>query len=120
MGVYVPNMEIPSGCPFCWLSNWERNSFLGCNAVIGKNRAVLTDKEYADSPAVSRPDWCPLIPVSTPHGRLGDLDRLEQMFADIDNAPYSGFDGEEPLYSAENAAQIIRLTSTVIPAETEG
>ena len=56
------------------------------------------------------------IPVP-PHGRLGDLDRLEQMFADIDHAPYSGFDGLEPFYSAEDAAQIIRLSPTIIPAE---
>ena len=53
----------------------------------------------------------------TPHGRLGDLDKLEQMFVDIDNAPYSGFDGSEPFYSAEDAAQIIRLSPTIIPAE---
>ena len=39
------------------------------------------------------------------------------MFADIDNAPYSGFDGEEPFYSADDAARIIRLAPTVIPAE---
>ena len=55
-----------------------------------------------------------------PHGRLGDLDRLEQMFADIDNAPYSGFDGTEPFYSAEDAAQIIRLAPTIIPSSEEG
>lgn len=55
-----------------------------------------------------------------PHGRLGDLDKLEQMFVDIDNAPYSGFDGTEPFYSAEDAAQIIRLTPTVIPADKDG
>ena len=52
-----------------------------------------------------------------PHGRLGDLDKLEQMFSDIDHAPYSGFDGSEPFYSAEDAAQIIRLAPTIIPAE---
>lgn len=57
-----------------------------------------------------------VIPVS-PHGRLGDLDKLEQMFSDIDHAPYSGFDGSEPFYSAEDAAQIIRLAPTIIPAE---
>ena len=55
-----------------------------------------------------------------PHGRLGDLDKLEQMFVDIDNAPYSGFDGEEPFYSAEDAALIIRLNPTVIPADKDG
>lgn len=52
-----------------------------------------------------------------PHGRLGDLDKLEKMFSDIDNAPYSEFDGEEPFYSAEDAAQIIRLAPTIIEAE---
>ena len=56
------------------------------------------------------------VPVP-PHGRLGDLDRLERMFADIDSAPYSCFDGEEPFYSAADAAQIIRLAPTIIPAE---
>ena len=60
----------------------------------------------------------PLVPVPA-HGRLGDLDKLEQMFVDIDNAPYSGFDGSEPFYSAEDAAQIIRLSPTVIPATFE-
>ena len=56
------------------------------------------------------------VPVP-PHGRLGDLDKLEQMFVDIDNAPYSAFDGGEPFYSAEDAAQIIRLAPTIIEAE---
>lgn len=55
-----------------------------------------------------------------PCGRLGDLDNLERMFSDIANAPYSGFDGEEPFYSADDAAQIIRLAPTIIPADREG
>lgn len=54
-----------------------------------------------------------------PCGRLGDLDELEQMFSDIDNAPYSGFDGAEPFYSADDAAQIIRLAPTIFPADRE-
>lgn len=63
------------------------------------------------------PEQCSNIIELPPHGRLGDLDRLEQMFVDIDNAPYSGFDGENPFYSAEDAAQIIRLAPTIIEAE---
>lgn len=55
-----------------------------------------------------------------PHGRLGDLDNLERMFSDVDNAPYSGFDGAEPFYSADDAAQIIRLAPSIIPADREG
>ena len=55
-----------------------------------------------------------------PHGRLIDADNLERMFADIDNAPYSGFDGEDPFYSTGDAVQIIRLAPTILPADPEG
>lgn len=60
-------------------------------------------------------EWHEVVTVP-PHGRLGDLDKLEKLFADIDSAPYSCFDGAEPFYSAEDAAHIIRLAPTVIPA----
>ena len=102
MGVYI-NIEMPTSCGYCPLRHEARD---GDECYLG---ASLTEYQ-------KRPDDCPLIPVQ-PHGRLGDLDRLEQMFVDIDNAPYSGFDGTEPFYSAEDAAQIIRLATTVIPAE---
>ena len=98
MSVLVKNMEMPKNCGICGFKD-------GCEFSV-----LLTE----------RPFDCPLIEVPEPHGRLGDLDELEQMFVDIDNAPYSGFDGEEPFYSAEDAAQIIRLTPTVIPADKDG
>ena len=71
---------------------------------------------YADGRVLYDGGYIKAVPVP-PHGRLGDLDRMEQMFADIDNAPYSGFDGTESFYSAEDAAQIIRLAPTIIEAE---
>lgn len=118
MGFYV-DLEMPEDCPMCPFANYDMfSTFCGCNIVRGKRWAVKNDKDYAESS--TRPDWCPLIEVPEPHGRLGDLDRLEQMFVDIDNATYSGFDGTEPFYSAEDAAQIIRLAPTVIPAEEGG
>ena len=62
-------------------------------------------------------EWADLISEIPPRGRLIDADALERMFADIDNAPFSGFDGAESFYSAEDAVQIIRLAPTIIPAE---
>ena len=108
MGVYIKGMDMPEGCFGCELSfRWYNGTeiVLQCNVL----QKLVSDDGLKD------PD-CPLIELPEPHGRLGDLDRLEQMFADIDNAPYSGFDGTEPFYSAEDAAQIIRLAPTVIPA----
>lgn len=103
MGVYIKDMEKPEACLACDFCN------------------PFTEKPYCRrlmkvTPKTTTLPDCPLIKVP-PHGRLGDLDKLEQMFVDIDNAPYSGFDGTEPFYTAEDAAQIIRLAPTVIPAE---
>jgi len=102
MGVYIKGMEMPQCCGDCHIGFCKQ---IGCELYIG-----------FDNYATSRHPDCPLGEVP-PHGQLGDLDRLEQMFADIDNAPYSGFDGTEPFYSAEDAAQIIRLAPTIIEAE---
>ena len=98
-GIYIPVVSLPGEGDFeLWIAVRKDGSFtynVRGGWQDGKQKAV---------------------PVP-PHGRLGDLDKLERMFADIDNAPYSGFDGEEPFYSADDAAQIIRLAPTIIPAE---
>lgn len=106
MSTTIRSMSMPRDCEHCVLCDYEQ-----ANCLVANDRNTL--------PHISneRPDWCPLVEVPTPHGRLGDLDKLEQMFVDIDNAPYSGFDGSEPFYSAEDAAQIIRLSPTIIPAD---
>lgn len=110
MSVLIKGMEMPTRCFACPMCDEEVNCIISHGSYI----------EYREvDPNVAiqeRPSWCPIVKIP-PHGRLGDLDKLEQMFVDIDNAPYSGFDGEESFYSAEDAAQIIRLTPTVIPAE---
>ena len=97
MGVYVKDMKKPRSCDFCLISLPHAEE-LGCGFDL---------------------DHCPITEVP-PHGRLGDLDKLEKMFADIDSAPYSCFDGAEPFYSAEDAAHIIRLAPTIIPASEDG
>ena len=110
--ILIRGMEMPTSCGKCNLFDASHAiglfSPLGWCHVNGKEIFRLSEKA----------DFCPLVPVP-PHGRLGDLDRLEQMFADIDNAPYSGFDGTEPFYSAADAAQIIRLAPTIIPADKD-
>lgn len=111
MAVLIEGMEMPKSCYSCPLRKRD-----GINIVcpVAQERFSVADVNIL----FYRLNSCPLVPVP-PHGRLGDLDRLEQMFVDIDNAPYSGFDGTEPFYSAEDAAQIIRLAPTVIPASEE-
>ena len=107
MGVYVKGMEMPFTCLSC--------EFHKCYGGAGDYCTLTKKKQFRFK---NRPSWCPLVSVS-PHGRLGDLDKLEKMFADIDSAPYSCFDGTEPFYSAEDAAHIIKLAPTIIPASEE-
>ena len=112
MGVYIKDMEMPTRCEDCLLCHeYETTTCIACGC-----RLNMRTREIG---CVAKPEWCPIVEIP-PHGRLGDLDKLEQMFVDIDNAPYSGFDGEEPFYSAEDAALIIRLNPTVIPADKDG
>lgn len=109
MGIYVKGIEMPQICEVCPVCHYmERGTITACGC-----KATMMIRPIDCN---SKPYWCPLVEVP-PHGRLGDLDKLEKMFADIDSAPYSCFDGAEPFYSAEDAAQIIRLAPTVIPAE---
>lgn len=108
MSIIIEGAEMPPSCYFCPLTN---DGFYLCKA----NNPY---RQLEDDCEERRPEWCPIVTVP-PHGRLGDLDKLEQMFVDIDNAPYSSFDGLEPFYSAEDAAKIIRLAPTVIPASKE-
>ena len=93
-----------------WRYNFDKEEYVAVQTTVGE----MIDLDTLEGLSV------PIIEIKEPHGRLGDLDKLEQMFVDIDNAPYSGFDGEEPFYSAEDAAQIIRLAPTVIPASEDG
>ena len=112
MSILIKGMEMPTnGCKDCIFVN---RKWFGDVCPFLK-REVTGNVERGGSQTD-----CPLVPVPEPHGRLGDLDKLEKMFADIDSAPYSCFDGAEPFYSAEDAAHIIRLAPTVIPASGEG
>lgn len=113
MGVYFKDMKMPKNCAGCEFHGRMDDPIVAQHWCKKTGENILT-------PYNGRGKNCPLGDVPTPHGRLGDLDRLEQMFADIDNAPYSGFDGTEPFYSAEDAAQIIRLAPTIIPESWEG
>ena len=62
---------------------------------------------------VKRPDWCPLIEIPTPHGRLGDLDELKAHYR------YSEADSEDERVWMMNIRRAITNAPTVIEAEGE-
>ena len=65
MSVLIKNMEMPQKCGQCKLYHAEYP--MHCMAVEG-HRTV--GAPYG----MQRPDWCPLVEVKEPHGRLIDAD----------------------------------------------
>lgn len=76
MGLYIPGTSIrgcgvggPIGC--------------GCPCYNPYNgRCQVVNKDVGDPSVLGFPDFCPIIHVQSPHGKLGDLDRLAIRFWD--------------------------------------
>ena len=79
MSFIVP-MEKPKRCGLCPCFHAEHPMY--CQSVkADKNKRIYAP--YGGG----RPDWCPLIEVPTPHGRLIDADKLNIH----DVSPVDGF-----------------------------
>ena len=110
MGIYLPNMEMPKDCPMCPLAHYNTlGDFTGCNITPGKRYAMTHDKEYAESS--TRPAWCPLVEVPTPHRRL--IEEPELFY-------YGGLAKISPLDfigTAKYFSDQVKVMSTIIEAE---
>lgn len=61
MGAYIKGMEMPESC-------WE------CRLDYDHRYCMVTNSRIMANG--TKADWCPLVPVNTPHGRLIDADSL--------------------------------------------
>lgn len=105
MSVIVRGMGMPQKCGQCNLYHAEYPMY--CLAVEG-HRTV--GAPYG----MPRPDWCPLIEVKEPHGRLGDLDTLqEQIKLSVQDAHMSVLWKQGMAY----AHGLVETSKTVIEAE---
>lgn len=79
--VIVKGMGIPKSCAecrFCVNGFTDEAPMYECACESYENVSVLVDDN--GKPLNVRPDWCSLIEVSTPHGRLIDGDALFSEF----------------------------------------
>lgn len=60
MSVLIKGMEMPTSCYYCGLTD---TSFINCQA-LSPYRLLEDDCEER------RPEWCPLVEIKTPHGKL--------------------------------------------------
>ena len=102
MSVLIKGMEMPEDCRECPLEMF----YINC----GDTRCRATNKFLAKNyniPFSGRPDWCPLVEVPAPHGRLIDADALLE---DVRKNSVS--------YSADDFAhEWVDVQPTVIEAE---
>ena len=107
MGAYIKGMEMPKSCGKCKLFDASHAiglfSPLGWCRVNGKEIFRLSEKA----------DFCPLVEVPEPHGRLGDLDALPWYLANT-SVKYATYEDWEMLCDAIAAAP------TIIPSSEEG
>ena len=99
MSFIVP-MEKPKRCGLCPCFHAEHP--MHCQAVKASK-----DKRIIAPYGAPIPDWCPLVEIPTPHGRLGDLDELYKVANMADDF------GADTL----DMLKLIADTPTVIEAE---
>ena len=68
MSILIKGMDMPNRCFECIFLTTVPSFF----CLAGKRDLCA---EHGIN--ISRPDWCPLIEIPTPHGRLKDVDRIE-------------------------------------------
>lgn len=101
---YIVPKDIPNCCGRCPCFHAEKLMY--CQAVkADKNKRIYAP--YGEG----RPDWCPLVEVKTPHGRLGDLDELIKKYGEwyTEEGTESGYIG--------TMKNLLDGASTVIEAE---
>lgn len=66
MGIYIKNMRMPTCCAEC--------EFINMSNILKKDICNRTYKQIEDEWV--RAEFCPLIEIKEPHGRLIDADAL--------------------------------------------
>ena len=105
--ILIKGMEMPTSCtecPCCRHDNWNGETAHQCNVSL-----ITFSAEDENWIYDQRPNWCPLVEISTPHGRLiAEKTIMEIRYHDADG------------YHIVNGEQLCELeidAETVIEAE---
>ena len=80
MGIYIKGMKMPKCCDVCIFSGWSNLHQTAACKICEYNPCFdKFSKEYL----TKRANFCPLVEVTTPHGRLIDGDTLQCKVDDI-------------------------------------
>ena len=87
MSILIKGMDMPeccTECSCCRHDNWNGETAHQCNVSL-----ITFSAEDENWIYDKRPNWCPLIEIPTPHGRLIDADKLlEKTYWDYNEATH--------------------------------
>lgn len=103
MSIIIKDMDFPSNCEDCrmcvtqWTQDDDPTSFAYCSAAEKFIAKASDGTDITVSTAIlSKMDWCPLIDIPKPHGRLIDADALaDDLDADAKKS-FNEYYGVEP------------------------
>ena len=102
MSILIKDMEMPKSCYRCPMAN---DDFYLCGA---------TEKYLENDSEERRPDWCPLVEIPTPHGRLIDADAVNKAM----DERIEKLKDDKSIYEASCVATALDMFApTVIEAE---
>ena len=105
MSILIKGMEMPENCDKCRFQSALR---LYCDAMP-YNFCGNTDD-------IERPDFCPLIEIPTPHGRLIDAAFEEQHYTSMTTNPTPDVT-EQDKHNSLVIVRALQMAKTVIEAE---
>ena len=115
MSILIKGMEMPTSCDSCRIMEFEDTNcveefYCGC-PIVFKAHPQGVDH---------RPDYCPLIEVPEPHGRLIDENEMFGEFV-IEGQRSKRYKlGEKWELNGEEIRSVISRLPTIIPASDEG
>ena len=105
MSVLIKGMKMPKNCDECSISDIRL-----CKLWM---RMTISQRVEGKHPN------CPLVEVQSPHGRLGDLDKLwDRMYNYIDNEGVKmPFGDNDFMIHKDSACELVEDAHTIIEAE---
>ena len=80
MSVLIKGMEMPSRCYGCEFSEWSNlHQTMSCKRHDFKPCFEDHSREYFKK----RADFCPLVEVPVPHGRIADMDEAIECIKEV-------------------------------------
>ena len=105
MSILIKGMEMPENCDKCRFQSELR---LYCNA--------MPDNFCGNTDDIERPDWCPLVEIPTPHGRLIDAAFEEQHYTSMTTNPTPDVT-EQDKHNSLVIVRALQMEKTIIEAE---